>query len=226
MDIKTIILKGKRWIWIPVLIAIIGSVFGWFYANRIVPRPFATVTLITLDTDRAAILGIEITLDEVTVSRRVATELLGIIDSTRVTRLASRYLSEMGHDIHYRSLGAMTTIAPTSLNSGILTLRVSAGNPAIVVDVANAMAIAFVDILYEFTGTVYVSILDYADRVFYTAGGNRSMYATAGMVGGAAIGAVIVYLLILADNRLKTIEDVKRIKGVSKVSIIPLHHIK
>jgi capsular polysaccharide biosynthesis protein len=226
MDIKTIILKGKRWIWIPVVLAIIGGVAGFYNANRIVPTPFATVTLITLDTDRAIIFGMEMTLDEVLVSRRVATELLGIINSTRVTRLASLYLSELGHDIHYRSLGGMTSIAPIELGSPILRLRVSAGNPDIVVDVANAMAIAFVDTLYEFTGTVYITVLDYAERVSYTSGGNRRMYTAAGMVGGAAVGMVILYMLILADNRIKTIDDVKRITGGLKVTIIPLHHIK
>ena len=209
-----------------VVLAGICGAAGWMYAGTIVPRPFATATLITLDTDRAAIFGMEMTIDEVVVSRRVATELIGIIDSTRVTRLASRYLSELGHDIHYRTLAAMTDIAPIAPNSGILRLRVSGSNPNVVVDVANAMAIAFVDTLYEFTGTVYVSILDYADRVFYTAGGSRQTYAMAGIVGGAAMGAVIIYLLILADHRIKTIEDVKRIKGVAKISVIPLHHIK
>jgi len=226
MDIKTIVLKGKRWVWIILLLAIIGGAAGFYFASRIVPSPYATVTLITLDTDRAAIFGTEMTFEEVLVSRRVATELLGIINSSRVTRLASLYLSELGHDIHYSSLASMTSIAPIELGSPILILNVSSRNPDIVVDVANVMATAFVDTLYEVTGTVNVTILDYAERVSYTSGGNRRMYTAAGMVGGGAAGMVIVYMLILADNRIKTIDDVKRITGGLKVSIIPLHHIK
>ena len=226
MDIKTIVLKGKRWVWIILLLAIIGGAAGFYSASRIVPSPYATVTLITLDTDRAAIFGTEMTFEEVLISRRVATELMGIINSSRVTRLASLYLSELGHDIHYSSLASMTTIAPIELGSPILILNVSSRNPDIVVDVANVMATAFVDTLYEVTGTVNVTILDYAERVSYTSGGNRRMYTAAGMVGGGAAGMVIVYMLILADNRIKTIDDVKRITGGLKVSIIPLHHIK
>ena len=226
MDIKTLLLKGRRWIWIPIIFAMIGGAAGVYHASGIVPRPFTTATLITLDTDRAAIFGMDMTLDDIVVSRRVATELLGIIDSSRVTRLASRYLSELGHDVHYRSLAAMTSIEPIEFNSGILRLRVSGGNPDMIVDIANSMAIAFVDTLYEYTGTVYVSVLDYAERVFHTAGGSRRMYGIAGMVGGAAVAMVLVYLLILADHRIKTIDDVKRITGDVRVSIIPLHHIK
>jgi len=226
MDIKTIILKGRRWVWIPIVLAIFTAAAGWTYASRIVPTPFAVVKLITLDTDRAAIFGMEMTLDEVVVSRRMATELMGIINSSRVTGLAARYLSEIGHEIHYSALAGMTKIEPETQGSGILILTVTARNPAFVVDAANMMALAFVDTIYEYTGTVYVSILDYAERVSYTAGGNRTMYGAAGAIGGAVIGAVIIYILILSDNRIKTIEDVKRINGVSKVSIIPLHHIK
>jgi len=226
MDIKTIILKGRRWLWIPVVLTVLCATAGMMYAGRIVPRPYATVTLISLDIDRSAIFGVEMTLDEVVVSRRMATELMGIINSSRVTLLASRILSENGHEIHYGALAGMTKIEPETPGSGILKLTVTAGNPALVIDAANAMAIAFVDTLYEYTGTVYVSILDYADRVYYTAGGSRSMYGTVGIICGVAVGAIIVYILILSDNRIKTIEDVKRIEGVSKVSIIPLHRIK
>jgi len=226
MDIKTILLKGRRWLWLPVVLTVIGAAAGWTYASRIVPSPYAVVTLISLDIDRAAVFGMEMSLEEVVVSRRMATELMGIIKSSRVTRLASRYLSDGGYNLPYGVLASMTTIEPETQGSGILILKVSAYNPALVIDAANAMAIAFVDTLYEYTGTVYVSVLDYADRVYYTAGGNRTLYGGAGAIGGAAIGAVIIYLLILSDNRIKTIEDVKRINGVSKVSIIPLHHIK
>jgi len=226
MDIKTIFLKAKRWLWIPIMLTIIGGAAGVFYASSIVPRPSATVTLITLDIDRAALFGMEMTLDEVVVSRRVATELMGIIKSSRVTRLASQYLSEMGYDIHYASLAGMTSIQPEETTPGILKLTVTAGNPALVIDAANTMADAFVDTLYEYTGTVYVSVLDYAERVFYTGGRSRTTYGATGIIGGASIGAVIIYLLIMSDNRIKTIEDVKRVTGVTKVSIIPLHHIK
>ena len=212
--------------WIPIALALIGGVAGIAYARTIVPKPYAIVTLITLDIDRAALFGMEMTLDEVVVSRRVATELLGIIKSSRVTRLASRYLSNFGHDVPYGALASMTTIEPESLNSSILVLTVSTRNPALVVDAANAMATAFVDTVYEYTGTVYVSILDEAERVSYTAGGSRSMYGATGGLGAGAIGLVILYMLILSDNRIKTIEDVKRINGVTKVSIIPLHNIK
>jgi len=226
MDIRAIFLKGKRWLWIPVALTLIGGIAGIAFARTIVPKPYAIATLITLDIDRAALFGMEMTLDEVVVSRRVATELLGIIKSSRVTRLASRYLSNLGHDVPYSALASMTTIEPESLNSSILVLRVSTYNPALVVDAANAMAIAFVETVYEYTGTVYVSILDEAERVSYTAGGSRSTYGAAGGIGGGVIGLVIIYILILSDNRIKTIEDVKRIIGVSKVSIIPLHNIK
>jgi len=226
MDIKTIILKGRRWLWIPVVLTILGAAAGWAYASRIVPRPFAKVTLISIDTDRAAIFGMEMSLDEVVVSRRVATELMGIISSSRVTTLASQYLSRFGHDVPVGALASMTTIEPETQGSSILILTVTASDPALVIDAANAMALAFVDTLYEYTGTVYVSILDYAERVSYTAGGNKTLYGSAGTIGGAAIGAVIIYILILSDNRIKTIEDVKRINGVTKVSIIPLHRIK
>jgi len=226
MDLKTIILKGKRWLWIPVALTLIGGVAGIAFARTIVPTPYAIVTLITLDLDRAALFGVEMTIDEVVVSRRMATELLGIIRSSRVTRLASQYLKNAGHEVHYSSLAGMTRIEPEELNSGILKLTVTGRNPSLVIDAANAMATAFVDTLYEYTGTVYASILDNADRVYYTAGGSRSMYGAAGGIGGGAIGLVIIYLLILSDNRIKTIEDVKRINGVTKVSIIPLHNIK
>jgi len=226
VDIKSLILKGKRWLWIPVALTVLCAAAGWVYASRRVPTPFATVTLISLDTDRAAIFGMEMSLEDVVVSRRMATELLGIINSSRVTVLASRYLSEMGHDVNYNALAGMTNIEPEANYSSILKLTVTSRDPALVVDAANAMAIAFADTLYEYTGTVYVSVLDWADRVYYTAGGNKTMYAAVGAIGGVAIGAVIIYILVLSDNRIKTIEDVKRINGVARVSIIPLHHIK
>jgi len=226
MDIKTIILKGRRRVWIAIVLAIVGMIVGFNYAGRIVPTPFAVVTLISIDTDRAAIFGMEMTLDEVVISRRIATELMGIIDSTRVTRLAARYLSEGGYEVNYRSLAGMVTLQQQAPNSSILTLRASTRNPSLAVPVANAMAIAFVDTLYEYTGVVYVSVLDYADSVRYTAGGSRTMFGGAGIIGGGAVGLVIIYMLILADDRIKTIEDVKRIKGVGRVSIIPRHDIK
>jgi len=226
MDIRAIILKGKRWIWIAMALALAGGVAGWIYAGRIVPTPFAVVTLISIDTDRAAIFGMEMTLDEVIISRRIATELMGIISSSRVTRLAARYLSESGHNVHYRTLAGMTSLTQEALNSSILRLRVTSYDPGLVVDAANAMAIAFVDTLYEYTGAVYVSVLDYADRISYTGGGNKTMYGAAGATGGGVIGAIIIYIMILSDHRIKTIEDVKRIKGVTRVSIIPLHDIK
>jgi len=226
MDIKSLFYKAKRWFFIPVALTVLGAAVGWIYASRIVPRPYAEVTLLSLDLDRAALFGVEMTLDEVVVSRRMVTDLMGIIKSSRVTRLASRYLSDLGHDIPYGALSSMTSIEPEAINSSILVLKVSASNPALVVDAANMMAAAFVDTLYEYTGTVYVSILDEAERVYYTAGGNKTMYGISGAIGGIAIGAAIIYILVFSDNRIKTIDDVKRINGVSKVSIIPLHRIK
>jgi len=226
MDIKSLFYKAKRWLAIPVALTLLGAAVGWIYASSIVPKPYAVVTLLSLDIDRAALFGVEMTLDEAVVSRRMATDLMGIIKSTRVTRLASRYLSNLGHDVPYGALAGMTTIEPEAINSSILVLRVSSNNPALVVDAANSMATAFVDTLYEYTGTVYVSILDEAERVYYTAGGNRIMYGITGAIGGVAIGAAFIYILVFSDNRIKTIDDVKRIKGVTKVSIIPLHNIK
>jgi capsular polysaccharide biosynthesis protein len=120
----------------------------------------------------------------------------------------------------------MTTLEQSAANSSILRLRVSSTNPNLVVDAANAMATAFVDTLYEYTGSVYVSVLDHAERVNYTDGGNRTMFGAAGTVAGLAIGAFIIYLFVISDHRIKTIEDVTRVEGAGRVAIVPLFSIK
>ena len=226
MDITSIWDKGKKKLWIVLLLLIAGLAAGWMYASRVVPRPYAEVTMITIDTDKSSVLGWATTLEDVTVSRRMATELMGIIDSSKVTRLAARYLSEKGYMISDRTLGGMVTMAAVTTNSSIIKLKAESTDPTIVIDVANSMATAFSDTLQEYTGATYISILDYAESISYTSGGNKMMYGMLGAVGGIAVGVLLVYLMILFSGKITTVGDLTRVTGVTRVSVIPLHNIK
>ena len=226
LAIKSIYLKARRWIWIAALLAIVGFIAGLIYAGTVHPTPYADTTLITIDTDMSSVFGYQMSYDEVTNSRRIATEFMDIIKSNKVTRLAVRYMNESGHIISDRTLAEMVTLNQVSTGSNILRLRAASSDPDIVVDAANAMATAFVDTLYEYTGSIYVSVLDYAERTSYTAGGNRSTFGAAGAAAGLIAGAIIIYLFVISDYRIKTIDDVSRVDGVGRVAIVPLFSIK
>ena len=52
------------------------------------------------------------------------------------------------------------------------------------------------------------------------------MYCMMGAAGGIAAGVLLVYLMILFSDKITMIEDLNRVDGVSRVTVIPLHSIK
>lgn len=224
INIKSLIKRAVRFVWIIPLLAILGAAAGYVYVQRNSYTLYYTyTTLISLNTD-ILITGEGVTADDVAASRRIVQDFLGVANSTRVSTMISRSLEEQGISMSPRVVSALV-VPSASTTSNIITLQVSSTDRTLVVPVANTAADCFVSSIYDLFGVNYLSVLDEAETVYSSKSMSQTTMMLYGFAGGFALGLAAVYLLAVLRNKIRAIDDIA-LSDTEALVVIPVHSIK
>lgn len=210
-----------KW-WVIALCAIIGFGAAVYYTNSIVPTYYTEATLIGVNFDSIITAG-SISLDDISISKRLATEFLPMATSRTVASEAAVELSNYGHRLTASQIQGMVT---ARVVSSTIVIRASSNDRSIVVDVANEVSNRFINTLNTLTGVSYFSVLDQAETVHTSSGVNAMLIMFAGLLAGGVVGLIIIFLVVLFTKRIKMVEDVLNVKAVNNLVLIPNHGIK
>ncbi len=210
-----------KW-WIIALCALIGLGSAFYYTKTIIPTYYSEATLIGVNFDKIISYG-SVSLDEISVSKKLATEFLPLATSGMVASRAATELSNYGYNLRASQIQGMVT---AKVSSNLVVIRASSNNRNIVMDVANEVGSSFIESLGTITGVSYFDFLDRAESVTTVSGVNKMLYMMAGLLAGGVIGAAIVFLIVLFTRKIKMVEDLANLKAVNNLMLIPNHGIK
>lgn len=224
-SVENYLRKLLKMAWLVVLLGILGATAGALFSLNSTVTYSASVTLVSLNTDKTAILGSAATMEDLNMSRRIANDFQDIARSRRVASAASvRLADSYGLNFSEQAIRSMVRVSHKA-DSTILTLDATAARPDVAIAVSNAVAQSLVEEIKSLTGSAYINILDNANTVTKSSRISMSKALLLGFLGGLLAGFVLVYVLVMLDPRIHSVEDINGDIGV-RVMVIPEHSIK
>ena len=226
IKIKRILKKCMRYLWVIPLTVIVGVGVAYMYVQRNSYTVYsAEATLLSLNTDQSQIWGENITAEDITTSRRIVQDFLGVAYSSRVANMVSRSLEDQGISLSPAAVRVM--VAPlASQNSNIITIRATSRDRSLVVPVANTAADCFSAAIYDLFGVNHLSLLDEAEGARSSRNLSMSTMGLYGAFGGFLLGCAIVYLLAMLRKKIRYIDDIRLLAETGDILVIPSHSIK
>ncbi len=138
-----------------------------------------------------------------------STALTGYSDIIQSKKVCERAESIIGdNSITASDIRSMLT---TSYNksSTVLTITAYSSNPAVAMNVANAVAEAFVTEIQTMTGNTMIQVLDKAEDVRLSSNGMAGMFKTVVMSGviGLALSLLVTVARVVFSDRIKSVEQ-------------------
>jgi capsular polysaccharide biosynthesis protein len=103
----------------------------------------------------------------------------------------------------------------------IVKITVTDTNPTRAQDIANAVREAAAKHIYEVMDIEAVNVVDYANLPEGASAPNVKKYTLLGAVAGFVLACAITIIVYLADDTIKTPDDVERYLGLSVLASIP-----
>lgn len=224
-SVENYLRKLLKMTWLVVLLGILGAAAGALFSLNSTVTYSASVTLVSLNTDKTAIFGNAATMEDLNLSRRIANDFLDIARSSRVASSASLRLADSyGLNLSEQAVRSMVGVNHKT-DSTILTLYATAAQPDLAIVVSNVVAQSLVEEIKNLTGITYLNILDNANTVTMSSRISMTRALLFGFLVGLLAGLVLIYVLVMFDPRIHSVEDINGDIGV-RVMVIPEHSIK
>lgn len=201
-------------------IFLIAAVTLVFFLTGILYASWQTVTntYIARTTIYAAVSGNTV---ETAATASALTGYSDIISSKKICERAEAIIGDAS--INANMIGKMV-YSSYNKSSTILTISASSSNPSNAIKVANAVAEAFVLEVQMITGNDRIQILDEAEDVRMSSNGLQGIIKTVVTFGvsGLLLSNVLIVLIIMFTNKIKSVEQCMDIDEDDVLGIIPL----
>ncbi len=141
---------------------------------------------------------------EIAKSRLVATEVITNLD-------LNMPISTLRHNL------SISTVK----DSRLFTINVKHANAKVATDVANEIATVLVEKVSEIIDVKNVQVIDKALEPGAPIQSNKKMYIAIAGVLSIMIGLLIIFIIQLLDNTVKSEDDIERYLGLTVIGVIP-----
>lgn len=223
IDLKEVFMYVMGHLAIIILSGLIGAMGMYYFSATFMDKKFQSSTKIYVlnqQDDKNSVtysdlqMGSQLTKDyaELIVSRTVTTRTIAEL------ALQERY-SDM-KNITPDGLKDMITVT-TQTDNRVITITVTDTSPTRAQDIANEVRIAASEHIAEVMDIQAVNVVDYANLPDSQVSPNLMKSAVIGGLVGVFLSIVIIVIVFLTDDTIKTPDDVERYLGLSVLASIP-----
>ena len=149
-----------------------------------------------------------------------------IITSRKVAESAKAMIGEK-YEVTEKDIQQMISVSSNSKLSAsqsvVITITARSENKALAVDVANAVANAFVNEMRNLTGTTTVQILDSAQNatLYNDSARNQLLIRMLGLLIGLVLPIVVIFFMEIFSEKVYRLEDITLDGEMELIGVIP-----
>lgn len=203
----------ENWKYI-ILAALVGAIISGIYTLQFVtPIYEATSKLYVTNSGDSAI-----NLADLQIGTYLASDYQEVFKTWEVHEMI---ISNLQLDYSYVQMQRMLTVTNPS-DTRILYITVSSADPREAVDIANEYAIVAKQYISKTMATDEPNVLSEALLPTLPVKPNKTMNVVLGLLVGAMLAMGIIVVQFIADDKLKTADDIRNYAGMPTLSIVPV----
>ena len=130
-------------------------------------------------------------------------------------------ISNLNLDYTYTEIQKMLSVTNTS-GTRMLDITITSPSAQEAADIANEYAKVASDFIAETMSTDQPNRMSVARVPSNPVSPSKTRNIAIGFVGGALLGAVIIILRMLMDDKVKTVEDIRQYTGLITLAVVPI----
>lgn len=205
-DVKDFFSFLLKKFWIVLLITFAIFLGGTFYSTYIKVPMYRSTTSIILATNNDASQGSTITTTDISINQNLVNTYAEIIKSRKVLNAT---ISELNLNISYSDLAGSVSVDSKD-GTEIITVSVVNKDKVLAKTIADSVANNFKEEVAKIYNMKNVSILDKAEVASRPYNLNAKKEIIIYIVGGLALGIIILFLWFYFDKTIKNSEEVER----------------
>jgi capsular polysaccharide biosynthesis protein len=219
LEVRDLFLILMRRLWLIILVVVL-SASGTYIVNKFLLTEYYTsassVYVISKQEDS------RMTFSDIQMSTQLTKDFMILVKSRPVTE---EVIEKLGLDMTHSELASMIKVN-TPQDTRILEIKVQNEDPLMAKNIADALAEASRERMVSIMGMEEVNIFEPASLPKYPSSPDiLRNTALGGIIGGVVISLIIIIVNILNDS-IKTSEDIETCLGISTLGIIPLEDEK
>lgn len=222
IDLRELFLRIMANIWSVLIAAVIGALVAYLVSKLVMTEKFDSTTKIyVLNQQDSTTLtytdlqtGTQLTKDyaELVLSRTVTSKVIAQLD------LQEKY--EDMRNLTPDKLAGMISVNIQN-DTRIISITVTDTSPTRAQDIANAVRVAASEHIYDVMDIEAVNVVDYANLAESPKSPNSIKNMIIGGMLGFMIAIVVIVIVYILDDTIKTPDDVEKYLGLSVLGSIP-----
>jgi len=216
-DFSYIFTTIGKWFLLIILFVILGLGAAMFY-NYGAPILYQSETLLYVE---PSVDSNQVSYDDVLSNQKMVKTYAQLIKSRKILTEVKEYLHK---DYEIEELQGMLEVVSVS-DTEMITIRVTSEYKEEAKDLANAIAIVFIEEVKETMDITNIRIIDEAIVNNEPISPNTTLNCLIGGGIGLCIGLILAFIIESTNNKIVTHEDVKKYLGLKTLGVIPHNSI-
>lgn len=218
IDVGGIFRALLHWLWLILIVGVAAGVIGYCIARFVLPKEYqSTTSIYVLDrnTDDST------TYSDLQVSSQLTADYQELIKSRYVIEKVIKDLNLAQDDYTVGSLSdAIEVTSPD--NTHILVVTVTDTDPQRAQAICNDVREVAAEHIQNVMKIDAVNVVDEANLPDEKSAPSYSRWAVGGAVIGVLLVAIVIIVRFIADDTIKTSDDVERYLGLYTLAVIPM----
>ncbi|MDO4284547.1 MAG: Wzz/FepE/Etk N-terminal domain-containing protein [Eubacteriales bacterium] len=214
IDLRQIFDLLLHWLWLIVLCAVIGGGAAFLYSKFMVTEQYQSTTKVVVLTREN---NSSVTYSDVQLGTQLTKDYAELIRSRYVLQ---ETISELGLNYTYEQLYGMVSV-DTPTDTRILSITVTNPSPELARDIANTVRTISAQQITDVMDIKAVNLVDEANLPVNPSSPNKMKWAMTGFLAGALLCIAVIVIRFIADDTVKTPDDVENFLGLSTLGMIP-----
>ena len=195
---------------LSLALAVMAGAYSMFFVT---PMYEATSTIYVLNRSDSAI-----NLSDLQLGTYLTQDYIKVFDMWEVHE---QVITNLDLPYSYKQISRMLTIENTP-NTRMLDLTVSSPNPQEAAAAANEYAKVASQFIAETMATEKPSIMSVALVPVNPVSPNKTLYVALGLMLGFAISCGYTFVMMMADDKYKTAEEIRKYTGLTTLAVVPV----
>lgn len=203
-------------LWLIILVGLLTGGIGFGISKYLMTPMYQSTTRVYILNSSDNNNG-NITLSDTQLASTLTKDYEALITSRFVLE---KVIEDMQLDLSYGALKERVTVSNAS-NTRIIDISVKAEQPEYAQAIADAIRIVSAEQIQSVMNIEAVNLVDAANLPLSKCEPSVSKYTLIGFAAGAFLVGIIVVIIYLLDDTIKTSEDVEKYLGLSTLALIP-----
>jgi len=214
MDLIEILFRKK---WLFIISIIIGGILGYGLTLYMVTPSYESYTTLMVNSSKGStdsVAGLDIS--SLNLSQKIVVTYSEIVKSRIVLEPV---IERLDLDMSYNGLLSSIRAIPVN-DTEILKISVDYDDPETAAMIANTISDVFIKEVIRIMQVYNVEIIDRAIPLYQPTNVHKSMNIMIGAVLGGMVASFIVFLIMLLDRTVKTVDDIEKNLGMPVIGTI------